>query len=307
VEVIMLDLNIAPGTYSLIAVDPERGDVGCAVQSRAFPVGAIVPWVRAGVGAVATQSNANIAYGPHGLDLLAQGLSPEEVVETLTREDDLREQRQVAVLNLQGDSARWSGAEVNPWHGTRHGSGYSCQGNLLTGSAVIDRMTEAFEAAVDSDLAERLLLSLEAAEAAGGDIRGSQSAALLVARWNGEGEPPAGYLYDLRVDEHRDPVRELRRIFNVKRAYTHAHRARTLAREGGEGAEEELAAALALAPDDDYLHVLAAEVCYRQGDRECALRCFRRALDLNPKARCYLTLFAADQLYDPAFAQELGS
>lgn len=300
----MLDPELAPGTYSIVAVDAERGEVGCAVQSRAFPVGAIVSWVRPGVGAVATQSRANLAYGPGALDLLAQGVSPAEAVRQLTGADDLREQRQLAVVNMDGDSARWTGAEVNPWHGTRHGSGYSCQGNLLTGPAVIECMAEAFEASAGQELAERLLRALEAAEAAGGDARGSQSSALLVHRWNGEGEAPIGAQYDLRVDEHRSPVAELRRIYHVKLAYPHAYRARSLAQEDSPDApvvEAALTRALQLAPDDDFLHALAAETFYRLGRRQDAARHFRCAVELNPKARCYLTLFGADQLYDAEF------
>jgi uncharacterized Ntn-hydrolase superfamily protein len=301
-----VDLELAPGTYSIIAVDPEQGDAGCAVQSRAFPVGAGCSWVGPGIGAVATQSNANRSYGPKGLDLLAGGMPPGEVVAALTGPDDGRETRQLAVINMQGQSARWTGAEVNPWHGSRSGRSYSCQGNLLSGPEVIAAMAEAFEASEGEELGERLARALEGAEAAGGDVRGSQSAVLLVARWKGEGEAPVGHRYDLRVDEHRDPVRELRRIFNAKRGYAHAYDARNLARDGNPGAGEALARALALAPDDDYLHALACEVYYRLGDRGRAERSFRLALSLNPKARCYLTLFGADELYAPAFRALFG-
>jgi uncharacterized Ntn-hydrolase superfamily protein len=301
----MLDPEVAPGTYSIVAIDPEQGDVGCAVESRAFPVGAIVPWVQAGVGAVATQSNANLAYGPRGLELLAQGMAPEAVLAELTGPDELREQRQVAVINMAGESARYTGCEVNPWYGSRSGQNYSCQGNLLSGPAVIDRMADAFEASAGEELAERLLRALEAAEAAGGDARGSQSSALVVVRWNGEGEAPNGWRYNLRVDEHLDPVGELRRIFSVRQAYIRAYAAQEISRTGDSARQGEvdelLAAALKLAPHDDYLHALAAGCYYRLGDRDRAARSFRRAIGLNPKARCYLTLFGAAQLYDAEF------
>lgn len=203
-----------PSTFSIAAHDAEKGDLGIAVESRFISVGSIVPHARARVGAVATQSLANVGYGPRGLDLLAQGRSPEEVITLLTADDEQREQRQVGVVDAKGRAASFTGKECFAWAGHRVGKNYACQGNILVSEAVVNDMTEAFEGA-EGDLADRLLVALEAAQKAGGDKRGQQSAALLVVRERGGYGGFNDRYIDLRVDEHPAPIRELKRIFDL--------------------------------------------------------------------------------------------
>jgi uncharacterized Ntn-hydrolase superfamily protein len=201
-------------TFSIAAADPPAGEVGVAVASKFLAVGSVVPWVTAGVGAVATQAMANVAYGPRGLGLLAQGVSPESAIEEMTAADAGRDLRQLGMVDAAGRSATYTGPGCLSWAGGRAGPGYACQGNILAGPQVVDAMAEAFEAA-GGTLAERLMAALEAGDAAGGDRRGRQSAALYVAR------PAGGYLgmndrfIDLRVDDHEAPIPELRRILGV--------------------------------------------------------------------------------------------
>jgi len=185
------------------------------VQSKFLAVGSVVPWAAPHVGAIATQSYANPRYGPEGLELLREGLSAEEVVERLTAADGDRAQRQLGVVDGEGRAATFTGDECHAWAGGRTGSGYAAQGNILVSGATVDALAETFEATGGRPLAERLLDCLDAAEAAGGDSRGRQSAALLVV------ERDAGYaslsdtLVDLRVDDHPDPLVELRRIHRL--------------------------------------------------------------------------------------------
>jgi uncharacterized Ntn-hydrolase superfamily protein len=187
------------------------------VASKFFSVGSVVPWARGDVGAVATQSFANTTFGPRGLDLLAAGVTPEEAMQILLRGDAGREQRQVGIVDAAGRSATYTGTGCMAWAGGRSGPGYAAQGNILTGPEVVDRMVEAFLAAGDRYLGDRLLSALEAGDAAGGDSRGRQSAALvLVATGQGYG----GFndrLCTLNVDDHPDPIGELRRLYRVWR------------------------------------------------------------------------------------------
>lgn len=208
-------------TFSIVACDldtPSGPEWGVAVSSYFLAVGTIVPWARAGVGAVATQAMANAAYGPEGLAQLADGGDADQVLRSLTGADPDRAHRQVGAVDSRGNAAAFTGEQCMPWAGSRTGAGYSCQGNLLTGGDVVDAMAEAFEGE-PGELAERLVLALEAADSVGGDARGKQSAALVVVR---EG---AGYLgggdraVDLRVDDHPEPVAELRRLFGLHGFY----------------------------------------------------------------------------------------
>ena len=202
-------------TYSICACDLDAGQWGVATQSKFLAVGSVVPWAAPHVGAIATQSYANPRYGPDGLELLREGLSAEEVVERLTAADGDRAQRQLGVVDGEGRAATFTGDECHAWAGGRTGSGYAAQGNILVSGATVDALAETFEATGGRPLAERLLDCLDAAEAAGGDSRGRQSAALLVV------ERDAGYaslsdtLVDLRVDDHPDPLVELRRIHRL--------------------------------------------------------------------------------------------
>ena len=202
-------------TYSICACDLEARQWGVAVQSKFLAVGSVVPWAEPLVGAIATQAYANPRYGPDGLRLLREHLPAEEVVARLTDADDDRAQRQLGIVDDAGRGASFTGAECHEWAGGRIGSGYAAQGNILVSAATVGALAETFEATEGNPLVERLLDCLDAAQAAGGDRRGQQSAALLVVG------PDQGYaglsdvFVDLRVDEHDRPLEELRRIFGI--------------------------------------------------------------------------------------------
>ena len=208
-------------TFSIVArldSPPAPPEWGVAVASKFLAVGAVVPWARAGAGAVATQALANPAYGPGGIELLGAGRAADEVVRALTDADDGRDDRQLGVVDAQGRAATFTGSKCFDWAGGRTGEGYCCQGNILTGADVVDAMATAFERS-RGDLATRLLDALAAGDQAGGDRRGRQSAAVLVVREGG------GYLggidtaVDLRVDDHPAPVGELRRLLELNELY----------------------------------------------------------------------------------------
>ena len=199
-------------TYSIAACDPDAGEWGVAVQSKFLAVGSVVPWAEPGVGAVATQAYANARYGPDGLALLRQGLSADEVVKRLTDADDGRDERQLGVVDAAGRGATFTGSGCHEWAGGRAGRGYAAQGNILLSGETVDALAETFEA-TDGSLAERLLEALAAGQAAGGDSRGQQSAALLVVQRDGGYAGLSDSLVDLRVDDHEEPIEELRRLF----------------------------------------------------------------------------------------------
>jgi uncharacterized Ntn-hydrolase superfamily protein len=202
-------------TYSIVACDIAAGRWGVATQSKFLAVGSVVPWAEAQVGAVATQAYANPRYGPDGLALLREGLRADEVVKRLTEPDDGREQRQLGIVDARGDAATFTGSECHDWAGGRTGDGYAAQGNILVGAETVDALAQTFETTAGKPLAERLLDCLDAAQAAGGDKRGQQSAALLVV------EKDAGYaqlsdvVVDLRIDDHERPLDELRRLYRL--------------------------------------------------------------------------------------------
>lgn len=210
--------GLRPSTFSIVAFDPETGDLGVAVQSKFLAVGAVVPYARAGVGAVATQSYANLLYGPRGLDLLAQGLHPQEVIERLTTADPEARLRQVGVVDAQGRAAAFTGEGCFAWAGHRTGKNVAVQGNILTGPETVDAMYETFLSA-RGDLAERLVAALAAGQEAGGDRRGQQSAALLVVREGGSYGGFTDKYIDLRVDDHPRPIEELARLLKLWRVY----------------------------------------------------------------------------------------
>lgn len=221
--VLALRLSAAPPartacahTFSIAAFDPDKKEWGVAVASKYLAVGAAVPWAKAGVGAVATQSYVNVTYGPNGLDLLAKNKSAEEVVKELTAADEGRELRQLGVVDGKGGAAAFTGKECVAWAGSKTGKHYTCQGNLLAGEAVIAAMAKAFEE-TEGPLAWKLQIALEAGETAGGDKRGKQSAALLVVR---DGAGPNGLgdrFIDFRVDDHAAPLEELARLLTLSR------------------------------------------------------------------------------------------
>ena len=204
-------------TYSIAACDLEAGQWGVATQSKFLGVGSVVPWAVPGVGAIATQAYANPRYGPDGLELLREGLSADEAIERLTSADDGRNHRQLGIVDAQGRSASYTGAECMDWAGGRSGDGYAAQGNILVSAETVDAIAETFEGS-NGALAERLLDCLDAAQAAGGDRRGQQSAALLVVEKDGGYAGLSDEVVDLRVDEHERPLEELRRIYVMHQA-----------------------------------------------------------------------------------------
>ena len=202
-------------TYSICASDLDAGRWGVATQSKFLAVGSVVPWAVPHVGAIATQSYANPRYGPDGLALLRDGLSAEEVVERLTAADEDREVRQLGVVDREGGAATFTGSGCHAWAGGRTGVGYAAQGNILVSGATVDALATTFEGTPGQPLAERLLDCLDAGEAAGGDSRGRQSAALLVVEQDGGYAGLSDTLVDLRVDDHEDPLGELRRLYRL--------------------------------------------------------------------------------------------
>jgi len=215
-------------TFSIVAFDPATGDLGIGVESKFFGVGSVVPWAKARVGAIATQSAANTAYGPEGLKLLETGKSAKETLAQLTEADSGRANRQAGIVDAKGTVASYTGAKCDGWAGHIEGTNFAVQGNLLTGEEVVKAMAAAYEKARQiegSELADWLMAALEAGQQAGGDKRGKQSAALLVVR------EKAGYAgrndryIDLRVEDHAEPIQELSRLLEMhKKFYAGAHR-----------------------------------------------------------------------------------
>jgi uncharacterized Ntn-hydrolase superfamily protein len=205
-------------TYSIAACDLESQQWGVATQSKFLSVGSVVPWAKPQVGAIATQAYANPRYGPDGLALLREGLSAEEVVERLTSADEGRDHRQLGVVDANGGGATFTGAECMEWAGGHTGPGYTAQGNILVSGETVDAIAQAFEATAGKPLAERLLDCLDAAQAAGGDRRGQQSAAILVVERDGGYGGLSDSVVDLRVEDHERPLEELRRIYALHQA-----------------------------------------------------------------------------------------
>ena len=224
--------NPAPlvATFSIVGHDPATGDLGVAVQSKFFGVGSVVPWAKAGVGAVATQSYANPAYGPDGLRLLESGRTAEETLRQLTDADAGRATRQAGVVDARGRAASFTGTNCHDWAGHRVGSNFCVQGNLLAGPGVVEAMAKAFETArtkEGSQLADWLMAALAAGQEAGGDKRGQQSAALLVVRDRGGFGGANDRFIDLRVEDHPRPIEELGRLLDLhKRFHAASHRRR---------------------------------------------------------------------------------
>jgi uncharacterized Ntn-hydrolase superfamily protein len=237
-------------TYSIVARDAASGQLGVAVQSHWFSVGSIVTWAEAGVGAIATQSFVEPAYGLRGLELMRSGLSAEQALQALVAVDPGRAVRQVAFVDNQGriSAHTWAGCIESAGHHT--GDGYSVQANMMLNDQVVPAMRDAYEAA-EGGLAERLLAALEAAEAAGGDIRGRQSAAILIVKGESSGRPWADRVLELRVEDHPQPLVELRRLLLVHNAYQHMNNGDVAIEEHDlERAAAEYSAAAELAPDN---------------------------------------------------------
>lgn len=296
-------------TYSLVARDPASGELGVAVQSHWFSVGSVVPWAEAGVGAVATQSLVNVAHGPNGLQLLRSGLSAQQALDALVAGDPGRDVRQLGAVDAQGRAAAFTGGRCIAEAGHVVGAGFAAQANLMANDTVPQAMARAFEASAGQPLAERLLVALQAAEAEGGDIRGRQSAALLVVRGTPTGRPWADRLVDLRVEDHPQPLDELARLLRLQRAYDRMN-AGDLALERGDvpAAAAEYGAALELAPEVYEIAFWAGITLAGAGRVDEARPLLARAFAAHPPLREVLARLPAAGLLpdDPALLAELA-
>lgn len=270
---------IRRGTYSIVACDPATGAVGVAVQSHWFAVGPLVPWVRPGVGAVATQSIVEPAYGPRLLDLLEAGREPEEALDALLAADEQARFRQVAVVSAAGRVAVHTGERCIQFAGHEHGADYAAQANMMASPAVWGAMAQAFERA-SGPLARRLSAALHAAEAQGGDARGKQSCAIVVAPGQGE---PWRTAVDLRVDDGPEPLAEMDRLLDLRDAYDLASEGDDLSGEGRhEEAGDRYERASLLAPGNHELLFWAGLAAGQTGDMPTALERVGRAIELQP-------------------------
>jgi uncharacterized Ntn-hydrolase superfamily protein len=206
-------------TYSIVAYDPETGDMGAAVQSHWFSVGSLVSWAEAGVGVIATQAIVNVSYGPNGLQLMGEGYSAQETLEKLLKQDPQSSVRQVAMIDAAGNVAAHTGSKCIAQAGYHTGKNYSVQANMMLNDSIWGAMSEAYENSTGL-LAERMLAALEAAQAAGGDVRGQQSAAILVVSGKKYERPWEGIQMDLRVEDHPMPIQELKRLVRLQQAYS---------------------------------------------------------------------------------------
>jgi uncharacterized Ntn-hydrolase superfamily protein len=268
-------------TFSIVARDPATGELGVAVQSHWFSVGSIVPWAEAGVGAVATQSFVDPSYGKLGLDLMRTGKSGPEALRSLLAGDDGREVRQVAMIDAQGRVDAWTGKNDISAAGHFVGKNFSVQANLMANDKVWPAMAQAFEN-TKGDLADRMLAALDAAQAAGGDIRGRQSAALVIVTGKPTGQSWKDRLFDLRVDDSTEPLQELRRLVTLQRAYNHMN-AGDLAVEhkDNEGALREYGAAEQLVPDNAEMIYWHAVALVNMGRVDESLPLFRKVFSMD--------------------------
>jgi len=272
-------------TFSIVARDAKTGELGVAVQSHAFAVGGGVTWAEAGVGAVATQSFIDPAYGPLGLDLMRAGRSAPDALKGLIAGDDGRDVRQVAMIDAQGRVAAYTGSKCIPSAGDHVGTGYSVQANLMDNDNIWPAMAKAYEAST-GDLADRLLAALDAAQAAGGDIRGMESAAILIVKGVPSGKPWQDKIFDLRVDDHPQPLAELRRLVTLQRANNFANDGdRFIEKKDAAAAEKAYAAAEALAPDFAEMSFWHAVALANGGKVDDSLPVFAKAYRGYPKFR----------------------
>ncbi len=270
------------GTFSIAAYDPATGELGVAVASRFFAVGTVVPWAKAGVGAIATQAFANTSFGPRGLELLEQGLSPEAALEKLLKSDDHPERRQVGIVAAGGKSATYSGKACLSWAGGRHGLNYACQGNILAGPQVVANMEKAFLNTKGS-LAERLFAALSAGNAAGGDARGKQSAALIIVKDKGGYGGYTDRYIDIRVDDSPQPFKELKRLLDKAMVNAYWNQGWTAYTE--KRYREALTwqeKTIKLEPQNPEILYDLAIIRSWAGKKEAALQALRKAVRLNP-------------------------
>jgi len=269
-------------TFSIVARDPATGEMGVAVQSHWFSVGSVVPWAEAGVGAVATQSFVEPAYGPKGLALMKRGVAPKEALAQLLAVDAQSDVRQVAFVDAQGRVSAHTGAKCIPGAGHHEGAGYTTEANLMLTNEVPDAMAAAFEAA-KGPLAERMLAALDAAQGVGGDVRGRQSAAILVVRGKATDKPWTDRLVDLRIEDHAQPLQEMHRLLTLHRAYEKMNRGDDAAATGAmDVALEEYGAAARMVPDNDEFVFWTAVTLVSNGRTDDALPMFAKAFRMNP-------------------------
>lgn len=296
-------------TYSIVARDPATGEMGVAVQSHWFAVGSVVAWAEAGVGAVATQSFVDPGYGQRGLELMGKGLAAPAALDQLVKADAQRDGRQVAMIDGRGRVAAYTGKSAIAAAGHRIGKDYSVQANLMASDRVWPAMASAYES-TRGDLAEKLLAALDAAQAAGGDIRGRQSAALVVVKAKSTGRPWVGAdrLFDIRVDDHPEPLTELRRLARLQRAYAHVNRGDELMTEKKtDAALEEYKAASALAPEVLELPFWHAVTLASIGREAEALPIFKQVFSKEPAWAELLPRLPAAGLFpsDPALIERI--
>jgi uncharacterized Ntn-hydrolase superfamily protein len=269
-------------TFSIVGYDPDTGDLGVAVQSKFFAVGSVVPYAAANVGAIASQAYGNTTFGPLGLEMLEEGLTVEAVMESLLKHDPDAAQRQVGIVDAEGNSFAYTGEECMDWAGHETGENFTAQGNILVSEETVAAMARAYRE-TDGILGEKLMRALEEGQAAGGDSRGMQSAAIYIVR---EGGGYGGYndVYcDLRVDDHEDPIAELRRIFDMWKEWALILEGYRLCEvEDWEGAFEAGRAAIALSPELGEPHYHLACYFSKAGMREEALEELRTAVDVDP-------------------------
>jgi uncharacterized Ntn-hydrolase superfamily protein len=298
----------AEGTFSIVARDPGTGELGIAVQSKALATGSRTITIKGGVAVVAHQSESNPMYGTLGLELLSAGMSPQQALELMLRSDESRDRRQVAILDASGRTAAWTGSGALDWKGHQCGRDFCAQGNILTGPEVIQAIGKAFEGST-GPLAERILAALDAGQAAGGDARGTQAAALVVAKPLAGSAGFGDRVIDLRVDDNRAPLTELRRLLNMFRSRELVAIANARLREKNLSAAAQAALeARDKSPENDEAWVVFAATELGAGRKSGALEALRHALDLNPANRRQLprnphfeSLFS-----DPDFKKMIG-
>jgi uncharacterized Ntn-hydrolase superfamily protein len=269
-------------TYSIVARDAATGNMGVAVQSHWFSVGSVVTWAEAGVGAVATQSFVDPAYGPRGLELMRSGLSAHDALRALLRVDDGRDVRQIAFVDSSGNIAAHTGVKCIESAGHHIGDGYSVQANMMLNDEVVPAMAKAYES-TRGDLADRMIAALVAAQSVGGDIRGKQSAAMLIVKAESSGRPWADRMLELRIEDHPTPVAELQRLLEVHRAYEHMNAGDVAVEQGDlEQAMTEYGRAVELLPDNVEVRYWAAITLATSGNLVRALPMFRAVFAADP-------------------------
>jgi uncharacterized Ntn-hydrolase superfamily protein len=271
-------------TFSIVAIDPQTGELGVAVASRYFSVGSVVPWAMADVGAVATQANVNVGYGQQAIDLLRQGMTAPDALKKLLADDKFpgKDGRQIAIVDAKGNVAAYTGPNAPNWAGDRQGKTWSAQGNILVGAQVPEAIGKAFEG-TQGELAEKLFAALKAGDAAGGDARGRQSASMLVVRKGGGRNINNDRTIYINVDDNPDPFKELRRLLDLNLAYLYGDQT-FKALDAGNMPQARAAAARAVlySPNSFGSHMRLAFLSYLTGDKAAALEEFAKAKGIDP-------------------------